>query len=79
MELYDEKFLLDPKNAYNAKDAATWLDNLRDDLSGRTPELDSLFSWAEAQPAPIGKAGDYVDCLDCATPEVVSQQLWALL
>ena len=29
-KLYDDKFVLDPKKAYNAKDAATWLDDLRD-------------------------------------------------
>ena len=38
-----------------------------------------MFLWAEAQPTPIGRAAEYGGCLDCATPEVVSQQLWALL
>ena len=46
-KLYDEKFLLDGKNAYDAKNPATWLEDLRDYLSGRTPELDKLFAWAE--------------------------------
>ena len=78
-KLYDEKFLLDPKNAYSSNDAATWLHDLRDYLSGRTPELDELFSWADAHATPIVRAAEYGGCLDCATPEVVSQQLWALL
>ena len=46
----DKKFLLDTKNALNPKDQATWLEDIKDYLSGRTPELDALFSWAEAQP-----------------------------
>ena len=71
--------MLDVKNAYSSKDAATWLDDLRDYLSGRTPELDQLFFWCEAQPAEIVKANEYGGFLDCAAPEVVSQQLWALL
>ena len=48
-------------------------------LSGRTPELDELFLWCEAQPTEIVRASDYSGCLDCAAPEMVSQQLWALL
>ena len=44
-KLYDEKYFLDGKNAYSPKDVATWLDDLRDYLAGRTPQLDQLFSW----------------------------------
>ena len=52
---------------------------LRDYLSGRTPELDALLFWAEPQATEITRAGDYGGCLDCATPDMVSHQLWALL
>ena len=48
-KLYDEKFLLDAKNVSNPNDQATWLEDLQDELSGRTPELDGFFSWAEVQ------------------------------
>ena len=44
-KLYDEKYLLDSRNAFSSKDQATWLEDLKDYLSGRTPELDPLFSW----------------------------------
>ena len=57
----------------------TWLEDLKDYLGGRTPELDALLSWAEAQPVEIARAGKYKGCLDCTAPEVVSQHLWALL
>ena len=66
-KLYDEKFVLDTKNACNPKDQATWLEDLKDYLSGRPPELDALFSWAEAQPVEIARATGYKGCLDCAT------------
>ena len=49
--------------------------DLRDYLSGHKPELDKFFAWAVLQPTEIGKAADYSGCLDCAAPEVVSQQL----
>ena len=55
------------------------MEDLKDYLSGRTPELDQLFSWCEAQPIEIKVAGDYNGILDRTSPEVVSQQLWALL
>ena len=58
-KLYDEKYLLDSRNAFNSKDQSTWLEDLKDYLSGRTPELDQLFSWCEAQPIEIKVAGDY--------------------
>ena len=77
--LYDEKFFLDAKNAFNPKDQATWLEVLKDYLNGSTPELNALFSWAEAQPVEIARANEYKGCLGCATPDVRSQQLWALL
>ena len=38
-----------------------------------------LFAWAQPQPAESAKATDYSGCLDCAAPEVVSPQLWALI
>ena len=43
-KLYDEKFIPDVKNAFNSKDQSTWLEDLKDYLSGRTPELDALFT-----------------------------------
>ena len=69
-KLYDEKYLLYSRNAFSSKDQATWLEDLKDYLSGRTPELDPLFSWCEAQPAEIKAAGDYCGAIDCASSEV---------
>ena len=66
--------MLDGKNAYSPKDVATWLDDLRDYLSGRTPELDQHFSWCEPQPAEIVKATEYNGFLDCAAPEVSAHE-----
>ena len=55
------------------------MEDLRVYLSGRTPELDTLFAWAQRQPTKIKRGTDYGVCLDCAAPEVVSQQLRALI
>ena len=41
-KLYDEKYLLDSRNAFNSKDQSTWLEDLKDYLSGRTPSSTSF-------------------------------------
>jgi hypothetical protein len=79
-KLYDEKFLLDGKNAYDAKNPATWLEDLRDYLSGRTPELDKLFQWAELRTTEIVSFKEYDGVIETPpSAEAISQQLWALL
>ena len=78
--LYDEKYLLDPKNAYDAKSPATWLEDLRDYLSGRTPELDKLFQWAELRTVEIVHWREYDGAIEIPpSAEAISQQLWALI
>ena len=59
MEALRREVLLDGKNAYNSKDAATWLEDFWDYLSGCTPLLDGLFAWAELQPTEILRATEY--------------------
>ena len=57
----------------------TWLDHLKGYLSGRAPELDSMFVWAEGHTVAFTRSTDYGGCLDCTRPEQVWQQCWALL
>ena len=66
------------ESAYRAKEPQSWFNDLRDDLAGRTPELDKLFLWIELQTGFI-RHNDESVMIDCAKHEVVSQQLWALL
>ena len=40
--------IFQPAAAYSGKDRQTWLQNLRDYLSGKTADLDRLFDNAEA-------------------------------
>ena len=66
------------ESACRAKEPQSWFNDLRDYLAGRTPELDKLFRWIELQTSNIRHDDDSV-MIDCASREVVSQQLWALL
>ena len=45
--LYDEKYVLSRKGAYNAKPPQSWLQDLRDYFVGRSIDLDAILNWAE--------------------------------
>ena len=45
--LYDEKYVLSGKGTYNAKAPQSWLQDLRDYLTGRSIDLDAILTWAE--------------------------------
>ena len=87
--LYDEKYITPPALAlhkYDSKKPLQWLQAVRDYVSGRTSELDSLLDWVEAQTEPItesvlrGVGGGSFPMSDQTTSLIdVSKQFWALL
>ena len=80
--LYDEKVHLNGKMSYDTKKPEVWLQDLRDYVAGRTRELDQLLDWIEKQTDEItmdSARRAYVGCLDCATIDEVSRQLWSFI
>ena len=83
--LYDEKYVLSGKGVFNAKAPQSWLQDLRNDLAGRSADLDAVLDWAEMQTtdiaaAPSQGAGDFPMFDQCPVePKDVSRQLWAFL
>ena len=79
--LYDEKYHLNRTGMFNEKTPEVWLQDVHDYMAGRTQELDQLINWAEQQTEEItpAVARSYAGCLDCASIEEVSRQLWAFI
>ena len=80
--LFDEKVHINGKLTYDSRKPATWLQDVRDYIAGRTLELDQLIEWVEAQEDEISwdrAAADYGDCIDCAPMAEISRQLWGFL
>ena len=63
------KFILNGKGGFDAKSPQTWLQSTRDDLAGRTDELDAVLDWAEGQteqnPAELDRIPGRFPVLQC--------------
>ena len=83
--MYEEKKLTDDKIMYDKKKPLEWMQDLKDYLAGRTPEMDRVLDWAE-------KCTSDIDANSLATAQLfmdqspggpcaaeISRQLWALM
>ena len=80
--LYDEKVHINNKLMYDPKKPATWLQDARDYVAGRTQEIDALIQWIELQDEEIDHEHarrTFPGCMDCAPMAEISRQMWSYL